>query len=275
LGELSLLYFLFYLHSAGGFSKLIECQDGNQERWIVGGAQQLCLRMAETSGTVCTSTPVREIRQEPNRVVVSSERGVWSAKRVIVAVPIPMSDRIQYVPALPTVRDQMTQRVGMGATVKVHALYEDTFWRDQGYSGESVCTEGPVTVTFDQTTSEGQACLLTFVTGAPARGWSERSEDDRRQIVLGTLARYFGEKALNPTHYLETDWASEPFVGGAPVATFSPGTLTSYGSALRAPVGRIHWAGTETARESTGFMEGALESGERVADEVWRALQAR
>jgi monoamine oxidase len=136
-----------------------------------------------------------------------------------------------------------------------------------------VNTEGPVTVTFDDTSPTGQLCLLTFVAGAPARGWAERAESERRDFVRGTLARYFGEQALTPTHYLENDWACGPFVQGAPIATFPLGTLSAFGEALREPVGRIHWAGTETARDSTGFMEGALESGDRAADEVWALME--
>jgi len=275
LGELSLLHFLFYLNSGGGLTQLIESHGGNQDRWIAGGAQQLCEGMVPLAGEVHTGAAVREIHQDQEGVRVITEQGTWAAKRVIVTVPIPIADRIRYLPPLPTTRDQMTQRVGMGATVKVHALYDAMFWRDQGLSGESVCTEGPVSVTFDDSSPDGQACLLAFVTGAPARGWSERPEAVRRAWVLDTLARYFGEPARHPTHYVETDWAREPFVHGAPIATFPPGTLSALGPALREPVGRIHWAGSETARESTGFMEGALESGDRVAEEVWKYLGKR
>ncbi len=273
MGELSFLHFLFYLNSGGGLTKLIESHEGNQDRWVVGGAQQLCTLMAEQSGAVHTDAPVLEIRQDASGATVVTEGRSWTTKRVIVTVPMPIADRIRYVPALPTTRDQMTQRVGMGATIKVLALYDEPFWRDQGYSGEAVNTEGPVTVTFDDTSPTGQPCLLTFVAGAPARGWAERPESERRDFVLGTLARYFGDQALTPTHYLENDWACEPFIQGAPIATFPPGTLSAFGEALRAPVGRIHWAGTETARDSTGFMEGALESGDRVADEVWALME--
>ena len=272
LSELSTLHFFFYLHSGGGLTKLIESHEGNQDRWVVGGAQQLCTLMATSAGQVCTSAPVREIHQDDDEARVVTDTHTWATQRVVVTVPMPMADRIRYTPPLPTSRDQMTQRVGMGATIKVLALYDEPFWRAEGFSGEGVCTDGPVTVTFDNTTPTGQACLLTFIAGAPARGWAERPEAERRAFVLNTLARYFGEKALSPTHYVENDWATEPFILGAPIATFPPGTLSVYGDALRAPVGRIHWAGTETALESTGFMEGALESGDRVAEEVLGAL---
>lgn len=274
MGELSFLHFLFYLQSGGGLTKLIESHDGNQDRWIVGGAQQVCQRMVEAAGEVHVATPVREIHQHASGVAIVTDERRFTAKRAIVTVPLAMADRIRYVPPLPTARDQMTQRVGMGATIKVLALYDEMFWRDRGLSGESVCTDGPVTVTFDSTSAQGQPCLLVFVAGAPARGWAERPAPQRRALVLDTLARYFGEAARTPTHYVENDWAEEPFIRGAPIATFPPGTLSAFRDALRAPVGRIHWAGTETAHDCTGYMEGALESGDRVAAEVGAALTA-
>jgi monoamine oxidase len=50
------------------------------------------------------------------------------------------------------------------------------------------------------------------------------------------------------------------------------GAWTAYGDALKPPIGRIHWAGTETASRWMGYIEGAIRSGERVAQEVVRAL---
>jgi len=271
-GELSFLHFLFYVHSGGGLMKLVETHGGNQDLRVRGGTQQLSERLAAQLPHVVLQAPVRRIVQDEQGIEVHTDAGTWRARRVIVAVPPPLADRIRYEPALPTLRDQLTQRVGMGATIKCFALYERPFWRDQGLSGEGANTEGPVSVTFDNVAEDGRACLLAFVVGRPARGWAERPEAERRQLVLDTFVRYFGEEARSPLDYFECDWATEPFSGGAPIATFPPGSLTAFGPALRAPVGRLHWAGTETARESTGFMEGALESAERVSVEVLAAL---
>jgi monoamine oxidase len=272
LSELSLLHFLHYLHSGGGLTKLIETHEGNQDSAIIGGAQSLSRAMAGQLDNVVLSAPVRRIEQNEQRVLVITDAGQFEGRRAIVTIPPPFADRICYLPRLTTLRDQMTQRSSMGATIKVYALYDEPFWRADGFSGESVSTVGPVGVTFDNVTAAGQAALLSFVVGAPARGWAERPAGDRRQIVLSTLGRYFGKRALSPTHYFETDWADEAWSGGAPVAVFPPGTLSVFGTALRAPIGLLHWAGTETAGEFTGFMEGALESGERVAAEVVEAL---
>jgi monoamine oxidase len=89
---------------------------------------------------------------------------------------------------------------------------------------------------------------------------------------LAALERYFGAPAASPLEYLEQDWATEPYSGGCPITAFPPGTLSRFGAALRAPLGPLFWAGTETARECTGFFEGAVESGERAAAEVVSAV---
>ena len=86
--------------------------------------------------------------------------------------------------------------------------------------------------------------------------------------MIDRLSAYFGPEARSPIAYGETDWCTERWSGGGPIAIFPTGTLSTHGSAMREPIGRIHWAGTETARDCMGFIEGAVESGLRVAEEV-------
>jgi monoamine oxidase len=190
-----------------------------------------------------------------------------------VAIPPALAGRILYDPPLPALRDQLAQRVPMGATIKCHALYEQPFWRALGYSGEAVCDGDPISVVFDNTSHDGaQPGLLGFIVGRAARIWSGRDPEQRRAAVLAAFARFFGPEAASPIEYVEKDWAVDPWAGGCPVGVMAPGTLTTFGPALRTPVGRLHWAGTETAVEWNGYMEGAVESGERVAREVATAL---
>lgn len=274
-GELSLLNFLHYIRSSGSLMAMIEIDDGLQQDRIVGGAQQIAERLAEAVGNerITLGTPVQTIDWRGDHVHVCSDSERYPGRAVIVAVPLTLCQRIRFVPTLPSLRTQLMQRVPMGATVKVLALYERPFWRERGYSGEAVHTDGPVSIVFDNSSANGeQAALVGFVVGSPARGWSERPEAVRRQRVLDAFKRWFGPEASAPTLYEETDWATEEWAGGCPVASFPPGTLSVFGPALRAPIGPIFWAGTETARESTGYMEGAVESGERAAAEVLTAL---
>src|SRR5262249_61531590 len=106
---------------------------------------------------------------------------------------------------------------------------------------------------------------------AAVRVCAQLSASDRGDRAPGPFARYYGPAALAAIQYVEKDWTGEEWSRGAPVGLMPPGVLTQYGPALRPPVGRIHWAGTETAEMWTGYMDGAVRSGERVAAEVQAA----
>jgi monoamine oxidase len=269
-GELSLLHFLAYLRAGGGLMSLVGIENGAQQDRFVDGAQTVAQRLAAALGArVVLGAPVRAIRRRPDGVDVASDAGTWHGRRVIVAVPPVLAGRIAYDPPLPALRDQLTQRMPMGATIKCHALYERPFWRELGFSGEAVSDGEPVSAVFDNTSHDGaQPALLGFIVGRPARIWSGRDPVERREAVLAAYARFFGPEAARPMAYVEKDWSVDPWAGGCPVGSMTPGTMSLFGPALRAPVERIHWAGTETAIEWTGYMEGAVESGERAAREV-------
>jgi monoamine oxidase len=275
--ELSLFHTLAYVRSAGSLEKLISTEGGFQHDRIAGGAQSISLALAGRLGAdrLVLGAPVANVAQDEAGVTVTEVGGrAVRARRAIVAVPLPLSARITFTPRLPALREQLFQRAPMGAAVKCFARYERAFWRDRGLSGEAASGDGPIAVTFDQSSEDGsRACLLAFVGGRFARTWHRMAEGERRQVVIDKLAAYFGDEAKRPIAYAEMDWTEERWSGGGPVALFPPGTLSVHGPALRAPVGRIHWAGTEAARQCTGFIEGAVESGERAASEVLAALE--
>ncbi len=273
--ELSLLHFLWLVSSNNGLMRLTETRGGFQQDRIVGGTQQLAERLTVTLAPerVLLNTAVRAIRQDANGATVNSSSQSWRARRVVVAVPLSIAGRMIYEPVLPSARTQIHQRVAMGSTVKVFATYERSFWRDRGLSGEAVGTSGMVSVAFDNTSHDDSVpCLLGFIVGRSARQFSTMPKRERQQQVLDELARFFGPEAKAPAEYAELDWGEEQFSGGCPLGNFPPGTLAAFGEALRTPVGRIHWAGAETARQCTGYMEGALESGDRAAEEIFATL---
>jgi monoamine oxidase len=107
--------------------------------------------------------------------------------------------------------------------------------------------------------------------GAHARVFGRPDEAERRRAVLSSLAGYLGPRAADPAGYVEQDWSAEEWTRGCYGAHMPPGAMTQFGPVLREPVGRIHWAGTETASVWSGYMDGALTSGERAAAEVLAA----
>ena len=184
------------------------------------------------------------------------------ARHVVLAIAPALVRTIAFTPALPAERDQLLQRMPMGATIKCLAVYERPFWRAAGFSGEVVSDSGLISVTYDNTSHDGgHAALVAFIVGAAARQWSARGEAARRAAVLAALADWFGPQAAEPIFYEDKDWSADPWSAGCPVGVFPPGALTSAATTLRTPVGCLHFAGTETAVEWTGYMEGAVEVG--------------
>ena len=264
-GELSLLHALFYLRSGEGWSALLDTGGGAQQDRFVGGSQLLSTTMAEQL-EVLLEAPVRRIAQTPDGVTVTSAVGTVRAQHVVVAVPPALAGRIEHDPPLPGRRDQLTQRAPMGAVVKCHAVYDEPFWRADGLSGTATSDAGPARVVFDNSPPEGQpGVLLAFLEGRVAR---TLPAEQRREAVLAVLVRLFGPQAARPQRWLEQDWAAEPWSRGGYGGAFPPGTWTQLGPALRAPVGRVHWAGTETALRWNGYMDGAVRSGHAAAREV-------
>jgi monoamine oxidase len=273
-GHISLLYALWYVRSAGGFNPLIEVEGGAQQDRFVGGSQLIALRMAEQLGTPpLLGAPVTRIeRRDPGVVVAAGDDGV-AAKRAIVAMAPPLCQHVRFEPELPPARAGLGQRMPWGSYIKCIAVYDEPFWRADGLNGEGVSDIGPATTTFDNTPPDGSpGVLLAFVSGGEARALQRLDASERRERVLGGLARLFGARARSPERWIEQDWARERYTGGGPVCFMPPGVWTGHGRAVREPVGPIHWAGTETSDVWSGYMDGAVRAGERAAAEALAAL---
>ena len=276
--DISFLYFLFYVHAAGSVNNLIANagQGGAQDFRVAGGTQGIAIAVANQlgPGRVLLGQPVRRISQGPRSVYVYADQTTVSAQRVIVAIPPNLAGRIIYEPGVPALRDQLTQRVPVGALIKTIAVYDTPFWRSQGLNGEVTSDQGPVKVMFDASPASGTpGVLLGFIDGDDARALDDQSDAQRAAAALQSYVRYFGKQAGTPRAYFDQVWAREIYTGGCPVGVTPPGVLTEHGSALRAPVQRIHWAGTETATVWTGYMDGAVQSGKRAAAEVLAELK--
>ena len=272
--DLSALHVLFYIHSAGGLRDLLGVTGAAQERRFVGGSQQIAARIAAALGeSVILDAPVSRIAWSNGSVTVTSDAGVIEARRAIIAIPPTLAGRISYSPALPGYRDQLTQRMPMGTVIKVLCVYPDPFWRRAGLTGQVSSDSGAIRITFDISPDSGPGILVGFIEGDEGRRWGRASAEERRTAALACLTGYFGPEAAAPLRYIEQSWAEEEWSRGCYAGYMPPGVWTAYGEALRAPIGPLHWAGTETATEWMGYMEGAVQSGERAAAETLAALE--
>ncbi|HJP64763.1 MAG TPA: FAD-dependent oxidoreductase, partial [Actinomycetota bacterium] len=196
------------------------------------------------------------------------------ARSAIVAIPPALCERIAFDPPLPPTRAQLQQRVPHGSTIKVQVVYDEPFWRRDGLSGQALDPSAPIAWTADNSPADGSCgVIVSFFEGRTAIRFSSMSVDDRRAAVVTTLGRHFGQKALAPQAYHDLDWSAEVWTRGCYGGHFPPGVWTQFGPALREPVARIHWAGTETGTVWNGYMDGAVRSGERAAAEVAAELE--
>jgi monoamine oxidase len=270
----SLLAALFWAHSGDPLVPWVGPENPGPERRFDGGAQQLSLRMAKDLGDrVILDAWVSHIDHGANGVRVAAGDLEVSARRAIIAMAPMMAGRIRYTPALPAMRDQLTQRAPMRWLTKVHCVYPDRFWAKEGLSGLVMSDSGAVRVAADNSPPSGSPGILVgFIEEAQAVPLAAATRAKRRDTVVADFVRYFGDKAGHPLDYREKVWGADEFTRGADGAYWSQGIWTTYGRALREPIGVLHWAGTETSAVWNGKMEGALLAGERVADEVRATL---
>jgi monoamine oxidase len=276
--DVSLLDALAYVATAtdgstdGTFERLINTRGGAQAARFVEGAQEISIRLARHIGKdrILLRQPVYKIEQHRHGVTVVAEDVTVRAKYVIVAIPPTLAGRIEYDPLMPSQRDGLTQRSPQGALIKVEAFFDRPWWRDNGLTGAAVSTRGPAKTTFDVSPKDGKVGgLLGFVGGDEARRYSGHPAALKR-AVLSNFSLYFndGKPIPKPTSVHIMDWTMEEWTRGCPVAIAAPGVLTEYGPHMARPVGRVHWAGTETATYWHGYMDGAVRSGYRAAAEV-------
>jgi monoamine oxidase len=290
-GEISLLFALFYLGAGGGLANLARTTGGAQEGRFAGGSQQLALGMAAELGDgVVLGAPVHTVAHGPDSVTIGArlhpphadpadpgsahDELRVRARRAVVAMAPALCARLDYTPALPGNRDQLCQHMPMGAVTKVLVMYETPFWRDDGLNGQIVAPGEVMESTFDNSPQDGShGAIVGFIAADACRRLDAAGPDGRRAAVLVQLVRALGPMAQDPVEVVEQHWPAEAFTRGGPVAIGSPGALTELGSALRRPVGPLHWAGTETATKWCGYLDGALSAGYRAADEVLHSLK--
>lgn len=266
--QVSYLWFLDALRSSHGLGYLTAVKDGALDMKFAGGMQQIAQRLAEElRDRVVLEAPVQRIVQDREGVRALTPKGEFAGRFVIVAIPPAPAARIAFEPHLPAMRDGLLQRMPMGAIIKIVVAYKDAFWRAAGYSGQAVTDDDTVGIVMEDSRETGPATLLVFIEGRHAIEMSTAGKDARKEKVIASLVRFFGPHAAEFVDYVDNDWMLEPYTHGY-VGSMPPGVMTRFGPALREPCGRIHWAGTETATEWAGYIEGALRSGIRAAKEV-------
>ncbi|MEO1231853.1 MAG: FAD-dependent oxidoreductase [Myxococcota bacterium] len=269
--QVSLLFFLHYLKSGDGLEPMLSSGTGSAQNFLLhGGVHQIAAKMADELGDrVRLESPVRRVEWSEGAAQVYTDDACHEARTVIVSVPPTLVERIDFAPALPRPKKAFHARLAMGSAIKYCIVFETPFWREQGFNGFILRDDVPCAPCLDVSPpGQPKGVIAGFFDGDHALNHSGLGMDARRAIVLRTLADHFGPRALSPIEYVDVDWLEEQWSGGCYGAFAGPGIFSRYGENLRRRVGPLFWAGTETSTRWTGYIEGAVRSGERAAQEV-------
>jgi monoamine oxidase len=267
---LSFLHALFYIKSSKHIDFLMNINKGAQQDRIKGGAQSICIKMAEAlDDAIHYEKVVMQIHQDEHNVTISGQGFSYTATHCIVAVPPAVSTEINYTPAVPETQWQLMKASFMGTVVKCYAVYPSPFWRKQFKNGLVAAPDELTSVVFDNSPFNGsKGILMGFSLAEKAKQLMQHDQATRKEIVKAGFVKMFGAEAANIEYYTDKSFTEEPFTKGCYAGMFPPRILTQLQTSLATPFHRIHWAGTETSIQFNGYMEGAVRSGERAAREI-------
>ena len=298
--QLNALFGLMYIKSGGGSIEAISLteKDCAQEKRVKGGTQQISQHLLNSilsdpsRAKIIFESPLVEVNQEQaDRVFIKVSNlnanceEIYCCKKLISSIPINQYSTIKFSPSLPFNKRNFFSFCRIGNYIKTVITYKKAFWLEKGYSGmvvsdSSIISDnntksqnypkyGPLTTVFDGTTDDGEPALVTFSCGNPAVEWQDQEYEVRKNEVINALVRYFGLEASDYIDYYEKNWNSELYGGGCPnISVVASGTMHEYARATREPFLNLHICGTESATQWQGYMDGAIESGIRVANEV-------
>lgn len=216
-------------------------------------------------GDVLLGSPVAAIRDRGDHVeVVTRSRRRLRAARVVCTAPLPVLRDISIEPGLPPLQREAIRNVPYTRGLSVFFHVDAPYWDKDGLPASTLST-GPLGRVFRYAYPGGHY-LWNFRAGASARGYERLNDVEAGERALREFiaARPSVAGAIRPVAVV--NWDRDPWMRGH-LPYRAPGQIVRYGDVLRQPHGRVHFAGDHTAVLMTG-MEGAMESGERVALEI-------
>ncbi|KAH3812755.1 amine oxidase [flavin-containing] B-like [Dreissena polymorpha] len=272
LSEISLLFALWYVKSGGGVARISSVTNGAQERKISGGSQQISDGLAkQLKREVRLSSPVVKVTHRDDVTTVTDTHGhVYRCKYVVSAVPAPLLNRVEFDPPLSGRRMQLMQRMPMGSIIKTVMYYKTPFWRNYNLNGSMMSSQGVCVYCLDDTKPDGEhPAIMGFVVAQHARDMALATPLVRKEALCALYTRVFAcEDFLHPVGYREYNWMDDQYSGGCYTSVLPPTVLTSFTSCLSEPCGCLYFAGTETATQWAGYMDGAVQAGERAANQI-------
>jgi monoamine oxidase len=240
----------------------------NMNYRVLGGNDLIPKALAETLPDVRLNAPVKSVRVLPDEVAVTFKQAdsylTISSAFAILAIPLTTARLIEFNPPLSSAHQRLMDELSYGAVTKVLIEYRKRFWDERGWNGR-LTTDSPIVLTWHATSHiENEHGIITVYTGGePGAKLAALSDAARIHLAMSEIEKLFPGSSDIIENTATMAWPNEPYTRAAYVA-FAPGEVTAHWTTLFEPVGRLFFAG-ENATPIQGFMEGAVESGQRAA----------
>ena len=284
--NVSFFFLLLYLKRNGGINAMGDGEEGLQKWKLNGGMIQLITYMEQTllqrGVTILTSSPVETITDQGTGLVLTMRKNNNGpttttinnkiyADRAILALSPQLVTQLTFEPPLDQDRMDLGQAFLPGKAMKVILSFDTPFWLQQRDIANDAATlaftNGPIHNLFHSTLGDTPA-LVGLITGAAAEDCESLSDEELQRRIVHQIQTMYQVQQV-PHCVIVKRWGLEEFSGGCYAGVCPPdGSLVRLGKLLQTPVGKYHWASTETATIGYGYMEGALLAGKRAANEV-------
>lgn len=214
---------------------------------------------------------VRRIVRSTEGVRVETDRGVFTAARAVVTVPLGVlkAGAIAFEPALPAEIADPIARLGMGVFNKIFLQFPERFWEEEVYAIRALGEPGEHWHSwYDVSAISGRPTLLTFAAGPFGKRVQTLTDDVISADAMAALRRLYGEDIPTPVARWITRWGQDPFSQGS-YSHLATGSSHEDHDALAGPVdGMLHFAGEATWGAEPATVGGAYASGVRAAERV-------
>ena len=236
---------------------------------VVGGNQRLPEAMAASlNEDVQLNKIVSTIQQDDNGISLQCEDGSdYRARHVISTLPFSALRNVEISPSLPDLQAEAVQQLAYGGVFQIQLVVDKPFWAGKGFLpnvwSDSILER--IFATDPQNTGE-ITNLTVWVNGKGVDIFDSLPDDEVEALTLKELAKILPESQGAVRIAKTVSWQKSRLNSGC-YAVWEPGQISRYANTMAKPAGKLHFAGEHTSRWFTG-MEGAMESGERVAHEI-------
>jgi monoamine oxidase len=237
--------------------------DAVRSHRIVDGLDTLVNRMAaDVADSISLDESLLAVQHDAESVTVTTSRRRIRADHVVLACSLVPLREVRFEPPLPDLLQRAVDELGYGTVTKTAIQFAARQW-PPGYATTEGVTQRVYEPTVDQPGVAG--VLMSYAGGSGGHALAGTPVADRMTLIESDIRSIHGITAASTGGFSQA-WSAEPRYGGS-YAVYRPGQVTAFWEILRRPQGKVWLAGEHVATH-TGYLEGAVESGERVAEEI-------